>query len=101
MIDITETQLEIVRDILDGVLPQGGQAFAFGSRVDGNAEKFSDLDIAIDTGSPLSLEFLEDLRYRFASSALPMSVDIADWTALPESFRNEITKNGELLYSKK
>ena len=54
MIDLPPDQLEQVREIVRRHLRQG-EVFAFGSRVSGNAKKFSDLDLMIKANGSLTL----------------------------------------------
>ena len=62
-------------------------AWAFGSRVLGTAKKFSDLDIAIEAEDELSIGTLGDLRYAFAESNLPISVDLLDMRTVRKPFK--------------
>ncbi len=71
------------------------KAWAYGSRVNGDAHDTSDLDIVLrsnDLGKipVLALEhFLEALR----ESNIPILVEARDWARLPESFHEEILRN--------
>lgn len=81
---------------LCGILKQTVPRFevrAFGSRVNGNAGKFSDIDIAVITELPLDVETQISLKDRFSDSNLPFTVDIVDWVSCDEKFRNIIEKN--------
>jgi predicted nucleotidyltransferase len=51
----------------------------FGSRATGRARRYSDLDLAIDAGRPLTLDEIAGLAEAFSDSALPYKVDLADW----------------------
>jgi type I restriction enzyme S subunit len=70
---------------------------AFGSRVNGTAKKFSDLDLVIVGQNKLSFNMLGNLRELFMASELPFSVDILDWHDLPKSFQENIEKNFSVL----
>lgn len=94
MLDLTEQQLAIVRDILARHLP-GVEVRAFGSRVDGTAGKTSDLDLALMTERPLSLQTLGRLRDAFSESDLSFRVDIVDWSSIGEDFRSVIREASE------
>lgn len=91
MLDLTDEQLAVVRDILARHFP-GVEVRAFGSRVDGTAGRMSDLDLALMTDRPLSLSDLGRLRDAFSESDLPFRVDIVDWSAVGEEFRAVIRK---------
>jgi predicted nucleotidyltransferase len=67
--------------------------WAFGSRVNGRAKKYSDLDIAVLSDKPLSLYDYATLKEAFDESDLPYRVDIVDWAAVTETFQAIIQKN--------
>lgn len=95
--DITPEQLRIVRNILARHL-KNCKVLAFGSRVSGSSEKFSDLDLAIVGNEELSLRLISDLKDAFSESNLPFRVDILDWTRTSENFRNIILKRSEQIF---
>lgn len=88
-LDITPTELEIVRTILARHATEL-EVRAFGSRVSGPAKKFSDLDLAIMGETPLSASMLADLEEDFRESDLPFKVDVVDWATTKENFRRII-----------
>jgi type I restriction enzyme S subunit len=65
-------------------------ASVFGSRATGRARPLSDLDLAIDAGRRLSLDETARLGEAFSDSDLPYKVDIVDWHAVDERFRQMI-----------
>ncbi|MCW5899005.1 MAG: nucleotidyltransferase domain-containing protein [Flavobacteriales bacterium] len=79
----------MVRAILEHHAP-GVRAWAFGSRVNGTAKRFSDLDIALKGDGELPLMTLADLRHAFAESDLPMCVDLVDLHSVRPAFRKLI-----------
>lgn len=64
--------------------------WAFGSRVKGNAKKYSDLDLAIVTQKPLSLSKMAMLNEAFDESNLPIRVDIVDLASTNKAFQKLI-----------
>ncbi|HQV37590.1 MAG: nucleotidyltransferase domain-containing protein [Flavobacteriales bacterium] len=88
MLELSSDHLAIVRAILAEHVPQA-KAWAFGSRVLGTAKKFSDLDIAIEAEDELSIGTLGDLRYAFAESDLPISVDLLDMRTVRMPFKTD------------
>lgn len=87
MIHLELRQLESVRRILQHCVPEF-EVWAFGSRVHGrNLKPFSDLDLAIIAGQPLSPARYAALEEAFSESDLPFKVDIVDWAATSENFR--------------
>ena len=94
-ITITASELAIVQDILQRLIPER-EVRAFGSRVGGRKKKFSDLDLAIMGQEPVPPATMTDLKDAFIESDLPFKVDIVDWATTSPTFRNII----EARYSK-
>lgn len=89
MLDLPAEHLAEARQLLRIHLP-GYRVCAFGSRVTGKARRFSDLDLAVMTTTPLDWRALEALKDAFAESGLPFMVDVLDWAATAETFRQAI-----------
>jgi len=89
MLDLTPEHLLEVRCILQLNVP-GRTVRAFGSRVQGTAKPFSDLDLAVMGDAPLDFRTLAALKDAFAESDLPFRVDVVDWAATSEAFRGII-----------
>ena len=62
----------------------------FGSRATGRARRYSDIDLAIDAGRPLTLHELAGLSEAFSDSDLPYRVDLVDWHNIDERWRETI-----------
>ena len=69
----------------------------FGSRVTGTAKKHSDIDLAIVSKSPLESSVLSQLKIDFEESDLPFRVDLLDWHAISDCFRELILKKYEVI----
>ena len=65
---------------------------AFGSRAAWTAKDYSDLDLAVVGAGPLDWRTLGRLKEAFEESSLPMRVDVLDWHAIPDSFRQVIER---------
>jgi len=89
MIDVDSEHLKVVKNILAKHL-RGYEIWAFGSRVDGTAKKYSDLDLVIITDTPVSLITIASVKEAFSESNLPFKVDIIDWSTTSENFRKII-----------
>jgi predicted nucleotidyltransferase len=100
MIDIEEKYLAEIRRILAEKVPDC-EVRAFGSRIEGKAKQFSDLDLALVGSEKLNWRKVELLKDAFASSNLPMTIDVIDWHAISDEFRAIIEKNYELIQEKK
>ncbi|NDU80023.1 MAG: nucleotidyltransferase domain-containing protein [Ferrovum sp.] len=92
LIDIRPDQWIIVQDILQKHVPQY-EVWAFGSRAKWTAKKYSDLDLAVITDKPLTLEVSSHLNDDFSESDLPWKVDVVDWSTTSESFRKIIERD--------
>jgi type I restriction enzyme S subunit len=99
MLDLRPTQLEIVRRILAGIVPDK-TVWAFGSRVEGGAKDHSDLDLAIVSDTALSIDEIGRLREAFAESDIPFRVDIVDTFSVSGKLKDriqtvhEVVRNG-------
>lgn len=89
MLDLSREYLEMVKTILAQYFPEC-EVRAYGSRVTGNARKYSDLDISIVGEGKLDRRHLMDLRNAFDESDLPIRVDIHDWHNTSPSFQEII-----------
>lgn len=98
MIDLDQTQLTEVKRILHAHIPDR-RVMAFGSRVQGTARRFSDLDLLVMGDRPLDPDVLSDLRYAFAESDLSISVDVLDWHTISPSFRRVIERSSHVTLS--
>ncbi|TSE29530.1 restriction endonuclease subunit S [Tepidimonas taiwanensis] len=91
-IDIRPDHWEIVKSILQKHVPQY-EVWAFGSRAKWTAKEYSDLDLAIITDEPLSLDVSARLSDAFSESDLPWRVDVVDWAATSESFKKDVERD--------
>lgn len=89
-IDVRPDELKTVEDILARFTPRPNQVLVFGSRARRTARRFSDLDLAIDSGERLSIVELARLQSEFEDSDLPWRVDVVDLNAVGEGFRGSI-----------
>lgn len=85
-LDLQPDHWRIVRDILQKHVP-GHAVWAFGSRANGKAKPFSDLDLVVITEQPLSLDLYAHLGEDFSQSMLPWKVDVVDWATASGVFR--------------
>jgi predicted nucleotidyltransferase len=86
MIDLKESDLAEVKRILAEHVPEC-EVRAFGSRVDGEAREYSDLDLALVGAGQLDWQRIETLKDAFAASDLPIAIDVVDWHAISPEFR--------------
>lgn len=96
MIDLKPKHLETVRNLLASHVPEC-EVRAFGSRVNGMAKSYSDLDLVVIGTANLDRNRLELLREAFMDSELPFRVDVLDWNVIPESFKRIISRRDEVI----
>ncbi len=68
-------------------------AWAYGSRVSGEAHEASDLDLVLRSPdlSPIDFLRLDDFVDALRESNIPILIEARDWARLPESFHREIS----------
>ncbi len=89
MIDVSAAQLKTIRQILVQYVPHT-TVWAFGSRVLGTAQPYSDLDLAIVGTEKIPRATLTQLKEAFVASDIPFRVDILDWHRVSPSFQQII-----------
>ena len=89
MIDLNPRHLATVERILAEHAP-GLEVRAFGSRATWTARDFSDLDLALVGESRLDTDVIWRLKEAFSESDLPIRVDVLDWHAISDKFREAI-----------
>jgi len=89
MVDIAPKHLEIVKTILSDFVPKC-EVRAFGSRCDGTARKYSDLDLCVCGSEKLDWLLLANIKDALMESDLPFRVDVLDYHTMPEHFRKTI-----------
>lgn len=91
-LDIARRDLEIALAILAEHAPQC-EARAFGSRADGTAREFSDIDIALVGEGRLRRDALGAVREAFEESDMHIRADVVDWHALSDAFKEIVSRN--------
>jgi type I restriction enzyme S subunit len=89
-IDLDVKYLDLIESIFHEENLSNARVFFFGSRTTGQAKPFSDIDILIDAGKPLSLAQLASLNSKFDEALIPFKVDIADAYAINRGFSQAI-----------
>lgn len=93
MINYTESYKEIIVPILIKYLPNA-KIILYGSRARGDFKEGSDIDVALDTGHKIDIFIMSNIIGDLEESNLPISFDIVDFQAIPESLQKEIVKDG-------
>jgi len=95
-IKLEEKYLSIVTDIIREKLPDA-EIWAFGSRVNGSARNYSDLDLLLNNSELIPAETMIKIREELSDSDLPIKVDVLDQYDLDEGFLKIINKEKILL----
>lgn len=96
MIDLSADDLQIIKAILSKYVPNC-KIMIFGSRVNGHAKPYSDIDIAIEGSQEIVREIKTELQFAFEESDLPYRVDIVDWHGISNEFRKIILDKFEII----
>lgn len=69
-------------------------AWAYGSRVNGDAHESSDLDLVLRSPdlSAIPLDALDTFLEALRETNIPILIEARDWARLPEAFHQEILK---------
>jgi type I restriction enzyme, S subunit len=89
-IDIRPRDLDIVRLLLERHLPKAKKIYVFGSRANWSTKDGSDLDLAVDAGSPIPRRDLSVLADALEESDLPYKVDVVDLQTVSDEFLTHI-----------
>ncbi len=92
-LDLKKDELGKVQQILKHYI-QDTEVRAFGSRVNGTAKKYSDLDLIVMSKIPLTLQQNALLTEAFEESDLPFKVDVLDWSVASDRFRKILNDKG-------
>lgn len=96
MIDLDKASLAEIKSILRKHMDHA-EIRVFGSRITGQAKKFSDLDLVIIAEKPIPMRTLNALKFDFSNSNLPILVDVVDWHGITKEFRKIIMNNSKIL----
>lgn len=88
-IQLSSKQVDLIKSVLQ---KNFGNAdfWIYGSRVKGNAKKFSDVDIIIKGRKIFTIFDIGRAKTDLAESDLPYLVDIIDWHSVTEGFLETI-----------
>ncbi|MCW5588153.1 MAG: nucleotidyltransferase domain-containing protein [Legionellales bacterium] len=89
MLDINPQHLLEIKAILQEYAP-GVTVKAFGSRVKGTAQPFSDLDLLLIDKCAIPVSQMNELKLAFSNSQLPIMIDLVDWHDISTEFQQAI-----------
>ena len=92
MLDLDPKYIDFIKETILVEIPNV-EIYIFGSRVQGNALEYSDVDIALKNEEKISIESILKLKVKFENSTFPYKVDIVDLKNLKDEFRGIIEKD--------
>lgn len=95
-----ELKKEIVKVITRKLNMAHYRVFIFGSRAAGRADIRSDIDVGIESGEPISLAILNDIKSELDVIPILQKVDVVDFSTLSPDFKEAALQNIEVLYEK-
>ncbi len=98
MIALSKEESDILKDIIKPhATDRPYQVIIFGSRINGCARKYSDVDITLFRERPMSFKVDANLAEAFDDSSSPYTVDIVDGRSASNRLFEEILRGAELM----
>lgn len=91
-LDLEDRYKEFIINSILKIIPNV-EIYVYGSRVKGTAVKYSDVDIALNSGEEIPFDTVLKLKAFFSDSTFPYMVDIIDLNSISENFKNRIQKD--------
>ncbi len=92
-----ERAIEVVRSlVLDKLMGVDCRVYLIGSCARGDTNRYSDIDIAVETRQPTPDKLIPDIRIMLDESDVPFFVDVFDFALLEKRFQDQIKKEGVL-----
>jgi predicted nucleotidyltransferase len=96
MIGVSAESQQLLKEVFQRYVP-GAEVWVFGSRVSGPVKPSSDLDIALYSTAPISLQTLAILADVLSELPLPFRVDCVDVSSVSPEFRVIIERSRQRL----
>ncbi|MBS9782974.1 MAG: nucleotidyltransferase domain-containing protein [Pasteurella sp.] len=96
---IQDKYKQAIIEIARNTITEPCEILAFGSRVNGDSHDGSDLDLVIISKrqNPIDYDMFLNFKNSLQESNVPILVQVMDWYAIPESFRQNIARKNERL----
>jgi predicted nucleotidyltransferase len=85
---------EARRILLDALRGSKVAVYLYGSCARGDCSEFSDIDVAVESATPLPRGTLAKLREQLEESRIPYRVEVIDLNAVDPSFRRRVLEEG-------
>ena len=95
--EASERALREVRAVVARVLGErDATVYLFGSFASGTQRRSSDIDLAIESATPLPRSLLAKLRDALEESRVPYRVDVVDLAEADPAFRERVRRTGRV-----
>ena len=84
-LDLDAKYVDFIKDAAGRFLPDA-EVFVYGSRTQGKALAYSDVDIALKSSEKIPIEKVLRLKAYFENSTFPYKVDVIELNNIKESF---------------
>ena len=91
-LDLGPKYVDIIKKIILAEI-SNAEIFSFGSRTQGKALEYSDVDVALKSSDKIPIEIMLRLNARFKESTIPYKIDVVDLNNLKTEFKNIIEKD--------
>lgn len=91
-LDLEDRYKDFIKTTIENILGNV-EIYIYGSRVQGKAQKYSDVDIALKWAYVIPIEKIIRLKAVFHDSTFPYKVDIVDIKTLSDKFLKIIEKD--------
>lgn len=91
-INLNKEEVEVIKNAIQKFFPDA-KIWIFGSRSKGKNQKFSDVDLLLDIGRPLTFSEISELKFELSETTLSYFIDIVDQNSVSEEFLNSIKKD--------
>lgn len=81
--------------LINALFPDA-KIYLFGSRARGTNAQYADIDLALDTGHPISLVDIDEIKNILRESNIMYMVDVVDFTQADERLKKEIVRDRKI-----
>lgn len=92
---INESEKELLLELIIKKLPNC-KIYLFGSRAENKFTDGSDIDLALDNGSPIEINKILSLYSKIEDTSIPLFVDLVDLNTASDCLKKQIIKKGIL-----
>ena len=92
-VSIASAHLTLIQNLLRTHLQSPCTVWAYGSRTQGAFKRYSDLDLAIIEPENVDVLTMAKLRMALEESDLPFKVDIVEFAALSDAFKEIVERD--------